>query len=46
MSFTIAGLIAKNDIKINNIDNILTSFPSFYKTMKELGLDIEKIENK
>ncbi|MBH32148.1 MAG: 3-phosphoshikimate 1-carboxyvinyltransferase [Gammaproteobacteria bacterium] len=46
MSFAIAGLIAKNDIKINNIDNILTSFPSFYKTMKELGLDIEKIENK
>ncbi len=46
MSFTIAGLITKNDIKINNIDNVLTSFPNFYETMKGLGLDIEKIENK
>ena len=38
MSFAVAGASAKNAIKINNVESIDTSFPSFLDSVKEIGI--------
>ncbi|MGV6806919.1 MAG: bifunctional prephenate dehydrogenase/3-phosphoshikimate 1-carboxyvinyltransferase [bacterium] len=40
MSFAIAGLIAKGSIRINNCNNVATSFPGFVDLAGRLGLSI------
>ena len=41
MSFLISSLISSNEIRVKNCENIYTSFPSFFKVMKDLGLSME-----
>ncbi|MCP4448362.1 MAG: 3-phosphoshikimate 1-carboxyvinyltransferase, partial [Myxococcales bacterium] len=40
MSGVIAGLAADGDVKVNDVDNVATSFPSFVSTMTALGTEI------
>lgn len=40
MSAVIAGLGADGPLRVNDVDNVATSFPSFVKTLSELGADI------
>ena len=42
MSFSIAGLVAKNPITILNTENVSTSFPGFFGLIKSMGLNIER----
>ena len=42
MSFSIAGIISKEPIIILNTENISTSFPNFYRLVKDMGLNIER----
>ena len=42
MSFSIAGLVAKNPITILNTENVSTSFPEFFGLIKSMGLNIER----
>ena len=42
MSFSIAGLVAKNPITILNTENVSTSFPEFFDLIKSMGLNIER----
>ncbi|MEM1243206.1 MAG: 3-phosphoshikimate 1-carboxyvinyltransferase [Pseudomonadota bacterium] len=42
MAFSIAGLIAKTPIVINDCDNVATSFPNFITLAKQLSLPIEE----
>jgi 3-phosphoshikimate 1-carboxyvinyltransferase len=42
MSFLISSLISSNKIRVKNCENIYTSFPSFFKVMKYLGLNMER----
>ncbi len=41
MSFIIAALRSKKSIKVNNCENIKTSFPSFFETISNLGMEID-----
>ena len=41
MSFAVAGASAKNAIKINNVESVDTSFPSFLDCVKKIGLCIK-----
>ncbi len=41
MSFAVAGASAKNAIKINNVDSVDTSFPSFLDCVGKIGLCIK-----
>jgi len=43
MAFSIAGVIAKKPIIINNCNNVATSFPEFVETGKNLGIDIDYV---
>ena len=40
MSGVIAGLAADGDVKVNDVDNVATSFPSFVETLSFLGASI------
>ena len=40
MSFVIAGLVSEKPITIMNTLNINTSFPLFYSTLRESGVQI------
>ena len=42
MSFLILGLISKEPIKVLRTSTIDTSFPNFYKIMKEIGANFTK----
>ena len=41
MSFAVAGASAKNTIKINNVESVDTSFPSFLDCVRKIGLCIK-----
>lgn len=41
MSGVIAGLAADGDVKVNDVDNVATSFPTFVGTMCALGAAIQ-----
>ena len=41
MAFSVAGIIAKSPILINNCNNVATSFPEFVETGKSLGINID-----
>ena len=41
MSGVIAGLAADGDVKVNDVDNVATSFPTFVETMCALGAAIQ-----
>ncbi len=43
MAFSIAGVIAKDSITINNCKNVATSFPEFVNTGKKLGMQIDYV---
>lgn len=43
MSMIIFGLISEKPIKIDEIDMIFTSFPSFYDCLRQIGAKIEKV---
>ena len=43
MSMIIFGLISEKAVKIDEIDMIFTSFPSFYDCLKKIGAKIEKV---
>jgi 3-phosphoshikimate 1-carboxyvinyltransferase len=43
MAFSIAGIIAKDSITINNCNNVATSFPKFVETGKNLGINIDYV---
>ena len=43
MAFSIAGVIAKDSIIINNCKNVATSFPEFVNTGKKLGIKIDYV---
>lgn len=45
MSFAIAGSVAKTPITIQNCANVVTSFPLFVETARELELQIEEVIN-
>ncbi len=40
MSFLIAGQFARGNIKVDNCENIMTSFPNFLTICNDLGLNI------
>jgi 3-phosphoshikimate 1-carboxyvinyltransferase len=40
MSAVIAGLGAAGEVRVNDVDNVATSFPSFVETMRRLGAEI------
>ena len=40
MSFAVAGASAKNAIRVNNVESVGTSFPSFLDCVKEIGICI------
>ena len=42
MSFTIAGIVASNKIKILNASEITTSFPNFLELAQKVGVDVVK----
>ena len=42
MSFTIAALRAKGEIKINDCANVATSFPTFIELAQKVGLNVTK----
>ncbi|PHS25382.1 MAG: 3-phosphoshikimate 1-carboxyvinyltransferase [Methylophaga sp.] len=44
MSFAIAGLQAGGTIQINDCANVATSFPNFVALAKQVGLDIEEVD--
>ena len=41
MSFAVAGASAKNAIKVNNVESVDTSFPTFLDCVKKMGLCIK-----
>ena len=41
MAFSVAGIIAKSPILINNCNNVATSFPEFVEIGKNLGINID-----
>ena len=43
MAFSIAGIIAKAPVTINNCRNVATSFPEFVNTAKDLGMNIDYV---
>ena len=43
MAFSIAGIVAREPIIINNCKNVSTSFPSFVMTAKEVGINIDYV---
>ena len=40
MSFAVAGMVAKEPIRINDCDNVATSFPGFVELAQKAGMDI------
>jgi len=40
MSAVIAGLAADGEVRVNDVDNVATSFPSFVETMNALGASV------
>ncbi len=40
MSAVIAGMSADGDVKVRDVDNVATSFPSFVSTLNSLGADV------
>ena len=42
MAFTIAGLVAKGPITIQNCANVATSFPGFVDLAKKAGISLEE----
>lgn len=46
MAFTIAGTIATSSIKIQNCDNVNTSFPNFVELANNIGMDVKVITTK
>ena len=43
MAFSIAGIIAREPVTINNCRNVATSFPEFVNTGKNLGMNIDYV---
>ena len=43
MAFSIAGIVAREPIIINNCKNVSTSFPSFVMTAKQVGINIDYV---
>ena len=43
MAMIIFGLASKKPIKIDEMDMIFTSFPSFYNILQKIGAKVEKI---
>ncbi len=41
MSFAVAGASAKNAIRVNNVESVGTSFPSFLDCVKKIGICIK-----
>ena len=46
MAFTIAGTIATSSIKIQNCDNVKTSFPNFVELANSIGMDVKIVNTK
>ena len=46
MAFAIAGTIAKGSIKIQNCDNVKTSFPNFVELANNIGMNIKVVISK
>lgn len=44
MALSVAGLAAGGTTLVNDIESVTKSYPSFYKSMKKLGANIEEIE--
>ena len=44
MSFAMAALQAGGTIQINDCANVATSFPNFVGLAKEVGLEIEEVD--
>lgn len=42
MSAVIAGLGADGPVRVNDVDNVATSFPTFVKTLSELGAELSE----
>jgi 3-phosphoshikimate 1-carboxyvinyltransferase len=42
MSAVIAGLGADGPVRVNDVDNVATSFPTFVQTLRDLGAAIEE----
>jgi len=40
MAFAVAGMVSKESIVINNVENVATSFPGFVELAKKAGMDI------
>lgn len=41
MAFSIAGIVAKAPIRVNNCGNVKTSFPNFVELANEIGIEIK-----
>ena len=46
MSLIVAGLLAKGETRVDDLDCINTSFPSFFKLLKKVGGEFELIDSK
>lgn len=46
MAFAVAGTVAKSSIKIQNCDNVKTSFPNFVKLANNIGMDVKVVIEK
>ncbi len=44
MSAAVAALVADGPIKVDDVDNVATSFPTFVATMRSLGARIENLK--
>lgn len=46
MSLIVAGLLAKGETRVDDLDCINTSFPSFFKLLKKVGGEFEWVDSK
>lgn len=42
MAFTVAGLVATNEVIVNNCAHVATSFPDFVPLAKQMGISLEQ----
>ena len=43
MSAAVAALAAEGPVRVDDVDNVMTSFPRFAQVMSELGADVDTI---
>ncbi len=41
MAAAVAALVAEDEVRVDDVDNVSTSFPDFVETMTRLGVDID-----